>query len=382
MLPVAMTKRIRWRSACGLALWAPLLVLACGEEAQAPPEVVRSIKTVTVSHRPAGQLRRFSGVLAATDKSELSFRVSGRVQDVAVEAGAHVRSGQMLASIDPQPYELKVESAIADLRSARARLSDAEKKFESTRSLYDRRIASKLNFDSAEAAFESAQSAMHAAEAALNLAQRDLDNSILLAPFDGLVAERHIEPFQQVNPGQTILLLHTEGAIEVDVRMPEGLIHDVAVGQQVTVRMTTASFRGQRFRGSVNQVGATALEANSYPVTIAVENADPRMRPGMTARVDFTFRGEAQETGWLVPANAVLSAQGSSDAHISEREFYVFVYQPESSSVARRKVQVVGIHDRDFEVAEGLSEGDVVAVAGVHFLRDGQRVSLLQEDGR
>ncbi len=359
-----------------------LLLLACGGEVEAPPEVLRAVKTVTVSQRPSGQERRFSGVLGATDKSELSFHVDGRVQAVAVEGGVQVRAGQLLASLEPQPYVLALETSIADLQAARAKLIEAEKKLDSTRRLFERKIASQQTLDAADASFDTAEGHVQSAEASVNMAQRDLDDTIIVAPFDGLIAERRIEPFQEVSSGQTVLVLHNEGAIEVDVRIPEGLIHEVDVGQRVTVRLTTAAFRGQAFRGTVTRVGASALEANAYPVTIRVEEPDPRMRPGMTARVDFTFRGQADETGWLLPANAVLPADEVSETPFFEREVHVFVYDPASGTVRKRPVRVVGMRDRYFEISEGLSEGERVAVAGVHFLRDGLRVTLYEEDVR
>ena len=356
-----------------------LLLPACGEEVEAPPEVLRSIKTVTVSKRPTGRQRRFSGVLAATDKSELSFRVGGRVQAVAVEGGVRVRAGQLLVSIDPQPYVLALETAIADLQAARAQLDEAEKKLESTQRLFERRIASQQVLDSAEASFETAEGRVQAADASVNMAQRDLDDTIIVAPFAGTIAERKVEPFQEVAAGQPVLLLTNEGAIEVDVRIPEGLIHEVAVGQPVTVRLTTAAFRNQAFRGKVTRVSASALEANAYPVTITVEDPDSRMRPGMTARVDFTFSGAADATGWLLPANAVLPADEASEKPFFEREVHVFVYEADTGTVRKRPVRVTGMEDRYFEISEGLAEGEVVAIAGVHFLRDGLRVTLYDE---
>jgi multidrug efflux pump subunit AcrA (membrane-fusion protein) len=174
-----------------------------------------------------------------------------------------------------------------------------------------------------------------------------------------------------------VLLIQSQGGIEVDVRMPETLVHEVRVGQHVIVRMTTRTFHGLDFEGRVTRVGASTLESNAYPVSIAIAEADPRMRPGMTARIDFNFEGSVDETGWLIPVNAVLPGDDDSDAHITEREAFVFVYRPETSTVEKRGVRIAGMRDDSFEIGAGLSEGDVVAVAGVHFLIDGQRVALM-----
>jgi multidrug efflux system membrane fusion protein len=359
------------------------LLSGCSETQEPPEEIVRSIKTISVSRRPIGQLRRLFGVLSASDESELSFQVGGHVQSVAVDAGDRVRAGQLLASLDAQPYQLRLDSSIADLQSARARLQDTRMKVTSTRSLYKRQIASKQAFDSAQSAFDSAESSVQAAEAAVSLAQRDLDQTVLVAPIEGLIAERRLEPFQEISPGTAVLLIQSQGGIEVDIRMPETLVHEVQSGQNVIVRMTTRTFSGKEFEGRVTKVGALSLDSNAYPVTIALAESDPRMRPGMTARVDFNFAGSVDETGWLIPINAVLPGDDvdgdDRDAHITERDAYVFVYQPDSSTVERRTVRISGLRGDSAEIRDGLKEGDVVAVAGVHFLVDGQRVALIQD---
>ena len=360
-------------------LLLPLVVPGCSETQEPPEEIIRSIKTISVSRRPIGQLRRLFGVLAASDESELSFQVGGHVQSVAVDAGDRVRAGQLLASLDAQPYQLKLDSSIADLQSARARLQDTRKKVTSTRSLYKRQIASKQDFDSAQSAFDSAKSSVQAAEAAVSLAQRDLDQTVLVAPVEGLIADRRLEPFQEISPGAPVLLIQSQGGIEVDIRMPETLVHEVQAGQNVVVRMTTRTFAGKEFEGRVTKVGALGIDSNAYPVTIALAGSDPRMRPGMTARVDFNFAGSVDETGWLIPINAVLPGDEQSEAHFTEREAFVFVYLPESSTVEKRSVRISGLRGDSVEIRDGLKEGEVVAIAGVHFLVDGQNVALMQD---
>jgi len=363
-----------------LALVLLLLVPGCSETQEPPEEIVRSIKTISVSRRPIGQLRRLFGVLSASDESELSFQVGGQVQSVAVDAGDRVRAGQLLASLDAQPYQLRLDSSIADLQSARARLQDTRKKVDSTRSLYKRQIASRKDFDSAQSAFDSAESSVQAAEAAVSLAQRDLDQTVLVAPIEGLIAERRLEPFQETSPGTMVLLIQSEGGMEVDIRMPETLVHEVQTGQHVVVRMTTRTFAGQEFEGRVTKIGALGVGSNAYPVTIALAESDPRMRPGMTARVDFNFAGSVDETGWLIPINAVLPGDEDTEAHFTERDAFVFVYQPEASVVEKRSVRIAGLRGDSVEIRDGLKEGDVVAIAGVHFLVEGQHV-VLMEDG-
>ncbi len=365
--------------ALGLGALLSLGLPGCSEPPAPPEEIVRSVKTVAVSRRPMGQLRRLTGVLSASEKSDLSFQVGGRVQSVAVKAGERVRAGQLLASLDASEYQIRLDSAIADLQSARARLHEAERKATSTRLLYRRNIASRQDFDSAQAAFESAGSGVQAAEAAVSLAQRDLDQTVLAAPIEGLIADRRLEPFQEVAPGQVVLLIQSRGGVEVDVRVPETLVHEVQVGQPVEVRVAMRVFGGQAFEGSVTKLSAAAQDGNAYPATISIAAPDPRMRAGMTAYVDFRFQGSVDETGWLLPVHAIVPGEEDSDAHITQREVFVFVYRPESSRVEKRSVRIAGMRGESVEIRDGLAEGDLVVVAGAPFLLDGQRVALLEE---
>jgi len=113
----------RYASRFLLSLASAGLLAACGEEPADVPEQIRPIRTFTVTEVASGQMRRFSGVVEASDSSSLSFQVGGTVLEVLVNQGDQVTQGQVLAELDREPYELNVKAAEADLERMLADVS-------------------------------------------------------------------------------------------------------------------------------------------------------------------------------------------------------------------------------------------------------------------
>ncbi len=218
---------------------ASLVLAACGEE---PPEVaqqIRAIKTITVTQLATGQERRYSGIVQATDSSSLSFQVSGNVKSVAVNRGERVTEGQVLAALDAKPYELNVQAAQAELGKARAAQAEKNQEFVRQKTLYAKGWVAKAALDQASAAYDSAHSQVNYAMSQLNQAKRDLGNTKLVAPFDGLIAERSVEPFVVVSAGQKLFEINAEGAIEVAFDIPETTIARITLGMPAGVTFST-----------------------------------------------------------------------------------------------------------------------------------------------
>ena len=358
----------------------PLLQASCSE-VQAPVEIaVRPVKTITIDSRASGTVRSFSGAIVASEISSLAFRVGGTVQTVDVDLGQTVRRGQVLATMDRTPFQLRVQQALAEVRNAQAARVETRDRRARTRRLFEAGAASRADIDRVVAEDEAAAGALAATRAALDLARRDLEDTVLEAPFDGLVAEKQVEAFEEVAVGHTAFVLHTSGAVEIEVLLPEALIQEVHVGEPVSVQLTSVGPGGDHFEGRVKEIGSAALQTNAFPVTVALESDDERLRPGLSAEATFTFRAGDGES-WLVPVNAFLPKPGDDQsAHISERELTVFIVDPETETVSRRTVKPLGLRGNDLLVAEGLAEGERVVVAGVSFLHDGQKVRLVEPD--
>ena len=144
-------KRMVWLFCLTVAL------TACKEKVEIV-EVVRAIKTITVSEQAAEQIRKLSGTVAAVDSSGLSFEVRGRVVQVEVDIGDKVQKGQMLAVLDPEPYQLDVDAAKAELVKAKANVVNTKSEYERQKRVFEQGAGAKSDLDSAEYNYRAARS--------------------------------------------------------------------------------------------------------------------------------------------------------------------------------------------------------------------------------
>jgi RND family efflux transporter MFP subunit len=371
------THRVVWRvrksrfRSVGWLLLGAVLLSACAEEPPPPVETIRAVRTSTVLEPASGRSRRFSGIVEAADTSSISFEVTGIVQSMEVDVGDRVENGQLLAVVDDSAYRLNIEAATAEVKRARVEFNDAQNAYDRYRTMLESSGAiSERAVELAEANRSSAQGSLAYAESRLRMAERDLARTRLSAPFDGVVAQRHVEAFQQVATGQKVLDLFMEGAMEAALSVPESEIRFVHIGLPASIRFPALG--SETFEGIVGEVSEVAGAANAFPVRVVVNSDNPGIRPGVTAEVTLMLGNEVGERSYLIPISAIGGLpDGSSD--------FVFRYNPESSTVSRVLVNSASaVRDDYIAVSEGVTVGDVIVTAGVSFLRDGQQVRLME----
>ena len=345
------------------------LFTACDGEAPPVPEQVRPIRTLTVTEVASGQVRRFSGLIEAIDLSSLSFQVGGNVERVLVNQGDAVRRGQILAVLDQEPYRLNVQAAEAELQRARAYLAQTKADYERNMRLIEQRAISQVQFEVSRRDFQSAQSQVDFAVSRLNLAQRDLRNTTLVAPFDGTVAERLVDPFVQVQAGQKLFRIDAEGGMQAAIGVPETTIAQVALGMPAIVTLPQIA---TPISARISEIGSAAGPGNVFPVRAALSDPPERLRAGMTAEVTLVLPEAAGETSYFVPLSAIAPGDGPGHG-------YLFLYDPTTSTVRRTSVKSSGSLASNKVAVSGINAGDIVATAGVNFLVDGQRVRLMEQ---
>ncbi|MGH0036967.1 MAG: efflux RND transporter periplasmic adaptor subunit [Myxococcota bacterium] len=379
-----MSGRRPWFARCAIFVWSAgwLAVSGCGQEAPPPELPPRSIAWQRVSGSLAVEQRVISGIVTSVDETSLAFEVGGTVKTVEVRLGDIVTEGQVLARLDPEPFELTVSDAEAALAEATAIQQAARAEYARTKELFEADVTSRQEYDRSLAMRDSRDGQVDAARARLNLAKRDLRRSVLKAPFSGAISVRDVEPAMEVSGGQVVFEMDSkESGLQVEVQMPETLIGRVRQGAEVEVGFPSLNdprFEGddQRYEGVVTEVGTRAGAGNAFPVKTGLREPPPGVRPGMTAEVFFKLESAAATgvnrfEGFMIPMAAALPEP--------ENRFAVFVYDRESSTVSKRGVRTGGVRDNHIAVLEGLSEGEIIATAGVPFLRDGQTVRLLDE---
>ncbi len=157
--------------------------------------------------------------------------------------------------------------------------------------------------------------------------------------------------------------------MEAAVSIPESEIYGIYLGLPSEIRFPTIP--GKVYEGIVTEISKVAGTANAFPVKVTIEDDIKKVRPGMTAEVTIMLAGEASETSYLIPVIAV--AAGDSEA-----KGYVYIFDEDTSTVQKTPIEGGGIRDNDVVVTKGVKAGDIIAVAGVSFLEDGQKVKLME----
>jgi RND family efflux transporter MFP subunit len=318
--------------------------------------------------------------VAPADEAELSFEVPGKVETVNVELGETFQKADVLATLDDRVYALTVQQREGELSEARAQFEEARNDFRRKRNLIEAGAVSRSEFDLSKAAFEAARNQVAVAEARLDLAKEDLADTRLVAPYDGSVSSRYIEPSQRVSPGQPALEIQGDQKLEVAVSVPETLVGQLQVGGRKTVEFPANP--DLKVSAKITEIGARAESANAFPVVLTLVETAPSLRPGMTAEVDFALNDnnvdgsvkEGPESWFPIPVTAFEAGDGENH--------YVFRYDPETETIASQNVTIAHLSGPYGYVSRGLSAGDIIVKAGLPFLRDGQRVTLLNRDAR
>ena len=349
------------------------LMSACSQEAPKPTERIRAIKTITIAEKTSGPVRKFSGVVDAVDSSPIAFEVSGNVKEVRVKVGARVEKGQTIAVLNERTFLLDLQAAEAAVERAKVQLADKKNDLDRFKRIakMDAGAVSQSSLDKSKAAYDSALKNVKYARSQVKLAKRDLEKTVLIAPFDGIIGEKYVDPFQEVKRGEQLFILFSERAMEIAVQIPETVISEIHLDLPAEIRFPTLPDR--IYKGVVSEISSVAGTANAFPVKVGVVDKGSAIRPGMTAEVMFILSHKDQKVGYLVPLSAVTKGGSKSD-------FHVFIFDKTTATVKKTAVKGGGVTGNRVGVTEGVKAGDIIAVAGVTFLEDGQKVKLMKEN--
>lgn len=274
------------------------------ETAAEPSRETRSVD----AHAAGASMLDASGYVVARRQATVSSKITGKVVALLIEEGQRVEAGEVVARLDDSNARAQValasaqlEQAAASRRAAIVELENATSVFERHESLYRRGTISAQAFDTARASYEAARAAVDVArqaekvaEANYGLARRDLDDTIVRAPFAGVVTVKAAQEGEMVSPvsgggGFTRTGIGTivdMGSLEVEVDVSESFINRVRVGQDVSVRLN--AYPDSTIPGRVIAIIPTADRAKAtVAVRIGLEEEDERILPEMGVRVSF-----------------------------------------------------------------------------------------------
>ena len=354
--------------ACGLFV-AGILTGCADKEPPPVAEVVRPVKTIVVAGLDEGGVRNFPARIEAAQRADLAFRVSGTVQELPVKEGDRLKEGDLVARLDPKDYQIVVNDR-------RATFSNAKKNYDRGSELVKDGNISKMDFDRLEAEFKNAQ-------AALDTAAQDLAYTELKAPFDGMIAKRLVERFEEVQAKQAIAVLQNVEQLEVKFDVPEAIIRAIRASRQqagkgaregVRVFATFVDQPGREYPLVFKEISTKAdPKTQTFEATYLMDQWEKgTVLPGMTAGVTVDFAGYVDAaTVVTVPVSAVVG-----DYKLDPQ---VWTVDEASMTVSPRTVKVGRMSGDGIEVLEGLDPGTRIVTAGTPFLVDGMEVRLMPE---
>lgn len=344
-----------------ILIFAVAPLAACKQpEAQAQ---ARPVRTVVVKAELVGDDRRVVGEVRPRYESELSFRVAGKVLARAVDVGATVKRGDVIARLDAQDYENRLRSAEADVAAAEATLIEAQADEARKARLVKDGWTPRATYDSVVRNLRTAEAKLTAAKASLDLSRDQLRYTVLKAEFDGVVTGVGAEAGQNVAAGQMIVKLARPGDMDGVFSIAE-TVFARGIADRPAVVAWPLSNPDLQIDGEVREISPVADGATrTYTVKVTLRSAPPQLRFGMS------LAGRLKRTSDRVvklPLSALFDQSGAPAVWVVGH----------SSAVALRPVSIARYETNAIIVAGGLADGDVVVTAGTNTLRDGQRVQL------
>jgi RND family efflux transporter MFP subunit len=370
--------------------------VAKGKDAAAAPAAIAVSPTVA-AEQPIARFIRATGTLMAEEQADVAAETAGRVVLAPVERGTPVSQGVELVRISSTETEAQLKeaeanaaqiearlgldsgrpfdaNAVAEVQNAKAAADLAQSEFTRIKSLLDQRVVSQSEYDQrrtqAEAArqqYEAAKNAaaqqyqmLQAARARVALARKSFADTVVRAPFNGVVAERLVAVGDYVTKGMKVAVVVRVNPLRVQLTVPEQFVSAVQAGQPVAFEVD--AYPGRQFTGTVKYV-SPALKADQRALTVeaVVPNPNGVLKPGFfaTARVEQP----AKTPGVVVPADAVQTSAGTSR-----------VYVVNGDHVEERVVTIGEVLGEQIEITKGVKAGERVATNNLAQLVDGAKV--------
>lgn len=330
--------------------------------------VVRPARVMEIAYRREGQSLVLAGTVVPRIESQLGFRVSGKIVRRAVDVGAVVQAGQLIAELDPTDYRLAVENARAAFAAAEGDYMRAKADHERYLQLRNSAAFMQQTLDTRKSASVTAQGRMDQAKSQLESAEHNLDYTELKADADGVITAVQAEAGQVVAQGQSVVKLARTNELEILVGVPEHRLQAARAVDSATFELWSEP--GKRHAAKLRELSPSADPVTrTYPARFSVLDKPAFIGLGMTANLTFE-RPDAQPVA-EVPLAAIFQ-HGTRPA--------VWVVDKESGTVELRPVQIARWRSDTAAILSGVKDGELIATAGVHKLEAGQKVRpLLQQ---
>ena len=366
-----------------------LLMCGCqnsGSEEKIAPKVSKvaepaTVKVIKVRRGDISVPISATGTIFPEYESKIGPKISGTIEMVHVDEGDQVRKGQTLAQLDQKDLLIAVRQGQAAVRVAEAQLKEAEVKVRNLRrererlaNLFQKNVISQQRYDDIDTAYSMAVVRVEVIRAQilscrenLAMAEQKLKDTVIVAPFSGLIVKRFINQgeFVSTMPPSPLFLIMNIDRVKTEIGLSEVHLARINIGNPVEVKVDT--YPGITFRGKISTINPMVDPVSrAFKIKVEIPNKDHRLKPGMFARAKIY--PEIHKDALIVPFKSVMKREGNT---------VVFVVE---GNMVRLRAVTAGINnEREIEVIDGLGEGEEVVIEGHYGMADKTKVRVLRD---
>ena len=339
-----------------LSLAALLSSCAAGGNEKKQDFIVKTTQAVPVSHQDD---KEFSFIAQPFRTSELSFRVGGPIDRFDVYAGNRYKQGSIIAEIDPRDFRIRKERSEAVFHQAKA-------EFDRIQKLYDKGNISASVYEKAKADYITAKTTF-------NTASYELEDTRLIAPFNGYAGEVYMEKFQEVKAGEPVMSFIDIDQLKLEIYVTQDIARTAQALDTIQVRFDTQP--DKVYEARIVEVSKGTTRNNlSYLLTALLPNKEGKLLAGMSGKARLNNPSIATDTpsGVAVPQTALCHRPTEGD--------YLWIVNTDTRQVSLRKVKKGDLLPNGYiAITDGLHPDETVATSGLRFLSDGMKISVENE---
>ncbi len=346
------------------------LMALAGCESKNTPEIssIQVVRAVEIRQGRLQHLLSFHGVLIPVTRARLAFQSPGVVKTRPAEMGQAVRQGELLATLENPELAPAQKSATARLQESLSRRDQAKRDLARLRSLSHTGAVGEEQVEQKSSELASLQAIVASAEADLASSRQRLEDTALLAPFDGVISIVRVEPGEFVAAGQEVMAIGGMDKVEAQILLPASLVGGLVNGQSLTV--SVPQLGDGELTGVVTEIASIGeRETGLFPVTVevTVDPATSMIRGGMQAKVLLNL---AHAEGLIAPLRAIVDPVGGDPK----------VYIVDGDRISEVAVKILAIANGEVVLSapgRAISSGDLVVIAGHRSLTDNQQVRVM-----
>jgi len=373
------------RIVIGLAL----LICGCqnsGSEEKITPNASKAVETATVKVIAVkrGDISvpiLATGTIFPEHESKIGPKISGTIEKVFVDEGDEVEKGKILVQLDQENLLIAVRQGQAAVRVAEAQLKEAEVKVRNLRKererlahLFKKNVISQQKYDDIDTAYSMAVTGVEVIRAQilscrenLAMAEQKLRDTVIIAPFSGMIVKRFINQGEYVStmPPSPLFLIMNIDKVKTEIGLPEVHLARINIGNPVEVTVDT--YRGITFKGRISTINPMVDPVSrAFKVKVEIPNKDHRLKSGMFAR--SKIYPKIHKDALIVPFKSVMRRGGQT-----------VVFMIDGDTVRLRAVTAGINNEREIEVIDGLKEGEEVVLEGHYGMEDKTKVRVVRD---